>query len=346
MLVPALLAVEERVRRNWRAVRITQIDGTLPNLALMRVAHWHKSLGDEVTFTRQAHRDLLEPDYDVVYGSAIFKFSAPKIARFRADFPNAILGGTGTDSALTIEDIIGADYLGHDYSMYPRFEPSIGFTQRGCRLKCKFCVVPGKEGANRSDRTIADIWRGDGHPKKLHLLDNDFFGQDQWRDRIEEIRDNGFRVCLNQGINVRLINQEAAEALATIEYRDDKFSERRLYTAWDNLKDEGVFFRGVDMLDRAGVPPKHLRAYMLVGFDKNETWERIHHRFNRMVDIGIEPFPMVFDCRATDPSRYRRLKQFQRWAVQGQYRARPFSEYDPNAKSSRMPDKRQMELAA
>src|SRR6266436_1647510 len=36
-----------------------------------------------------------------------------------------------------------------DYSLYPKFTGSLGFTQRGCRLSCKFCVVPIKEGKNR-----------------------------------------------------------------------------------------------------------------------------------------------------------------------------------------------------
>lgn len=34
-------------------IRLTQIDGALPNLALMKLAHWHRSKGDEVTLTRQ-----------------------------------------------------------------------------------------------------------------------------------------------------------------------------------------------------------------------------------------------------------------------------------------------------
>ena len=325
-------------------IRLTQIDGSLPNLALMKLSHWHKVRGDDVVFTRQAERDMFEGDYDLVYGSAIFRFSAPKIERFLAAWPGAILGGTGTDRQHTVENITGR-HEHYDYSLYPAFVPSIGFTQRGCRLSCKFCVVPAKEGKPRSVNTIADIWRGEGHPKRLHLLDNDFFGQEQWPGRIAEIRSGGFRVCLNQGINVRHITPEAAEALATIEYRDDAFQERRLYTAWDNLKDEAVFFRGVDMLEAAGGPAKHLRAYMLTGWDKNETWERIHHRFDRMVERGIEPFPMVYDCRATNPVRYHDLKQFQRWEVTGLYRVCPFSAYDANAKRNRYPDMRQMELA-
>lgn len=309
-------------------VRVTQLDGKLPNLALMRLSHWHRERGDTVHYTRTSRRELFEPRYDRVYGSAIFKFSADKVARFKASFPEAILGGTGTQSLATVEQMIG-DHTGLDYSHWPAFTASMGFTQRGCRLSCKFCVVPTKEGKPRHEATIRDIWRGEPFPKNIHLLDNDFFGGPHWQDRIAEIKDGGFRVSFTQGINVRAMTPEVAAAIASVQYRDNEFQQRRLYTAWDNLKDEAVFFRGVDMLEEAGVPPKHLMTFMLIGFDKKETWERIHHRFRRMVDRGIRPYPMVFDQKRRD------LKAFQRWVVTGLYRAVPWEQYDVSAKRAR-----------
>lgn len=310
-------------------VRITQIDGKLPNLALMRLAAFHRARGDVVHYTRNAARDLMEPSYDRVYGSSIFKFSAPKLARFLTEWPDAVVGGTGTESVATVEQITGPSGQAVDYELYPTFTASIGFTQRGCRLSCKFCVVPGKEGKPREESTIAELWRGSPWPKHLHLLDNDFFGGPAWQERIAEIKTGGFKVSFTQGINVRAVTPEVAEAIASIEYRDDGFTRRRLYTAWDNLKDEEVFFRGVDTLEAAGVPPAHLMAFMLVGFDKRETWERIFHRFSRMVARGIRPYPMVFDQDRRD------LKRFQRWVVTGLYRAVQFEDYDAAKKSHR-----------
>jgi hypothetical protein len=317
-------------------VRITQLDGTLPNLALMRLAGFHRARGDEIVFTRSAQRDLFEPAYHRVYASAIFRFSAQRIDRLLMDFPTAVIGGTGTDARMMVESIVG-DSRELDYTLYPDFTASIGFTQRGCRLACKFCVVPSKEGKPRAERTIVEIWRGPPWPKHLHLLDNDFFGSPGWQERIAEIRAGGFKVAFTQGINVRAVTPEVAAAIASIEYRDDGFKRRRLYTAWDNLKDEEVFFRGVDVLQHAGVPPSHLMAYMLVGWDKRETWERIFHRFNRMVARGIRPYPMVFDPARLD------LKRFQRWAVTGLYRAIPFEQYDASVKAKhRAPERAQL----
>lgn len=319
-------------------VRLTQIDGKLPNLALMKLSHWHKSKGDEVYFTRTVERGLFEPKYDVVYGSVIFTFSKNLSSRFLTNFPNAIIGGTGSGKLNNVEEITG-QYEHYDYSIYPEYKWSIGFTQRGCRLNCKFCVVPKKEGRPRSVNTIADIYRP-GTPKNVCLLDNDFFGQpqEQWLARINEIKDGGFKVAFNQGINIRLITDEASHWLAQIPYYDDQFKTRRLYTAWDNLKDERIFFDGVDRLESAGVPPTHLMVYMLIGFDPSETWERIFHRFDRMVERGIKPYPMVYNNNRQD------LRKFQRWVVRGYYRFIPWHNFtqpnngvNPTAQASLFP---------
>jgi hypothetical protein len=76
-------------------------------------------------------------------------------------------------------------------------------------------------------------------------------------------------------------------------------------------------------------------AYMLVGYDRRETWERVLHRFHRMADIGIRPYPMVFDRTRVVPQGNvagdlagGTLAQFQRWAVRRLYTVTPFAEYD------------------
>lgn len=318
-------------------VRLTHIDGKLPNLALMKLSHWHKAQGDSVTFSKALSREMFEPEYGVVYGSTIFSFSEHRTKAFREQFPHAVVGGTGLDADLwrTVEHYLQVDeYEHYDYSIYPDFTGSIGFTARGCRLRCGFCVVPKKEGKPRSVNSIYQIWRGEPHAKHIHLLDNDFFGQpkEQWQERVREILEGGFKVCFNQGINIRLITEEAAEQIARIPYYDDQFKTRRLYTAWDNLKDEKIFFRGVEALKNAGVPPTHLMVYMLVGYDKEETLERIMYRFNRMTEIGIRPYPMVYN------NQNPQLKRFQRWVIRKYYQFVPFEEYDVNAKGHSFDD--------
>lgn len=82
------------------------------------------------------------------------------------------------------------------------------------------------------------------------------------------------------------------------------------------------------MLELAGVPAKHLMAYMLIGFDRRETMERILYRFGKMVARGIRPYPMVYDRSRRD------LVAFQRWVITGLYRDPncPWTEYRHNAR--------------
>jgi hypothetical protein len=303
-------------------VRITQIDGALPNLALMKLAHWHKARGDEVVFRRNVekpseaekhlHRDMLEPDYDVVYGSAIFQSSQIRVMKFLRQFPDAIVGGTGTSKPLdfSVEQIIGQEYEHYDYSIYPDVTFSMGYTQRGCRLNCGFCVVRKKEGKPRSVNTISNIWRGDPWPKHLHLLDNDFFGQDreQWMRRLDEIRSGGFKVALTQGINCRMIDDESAAAIASINYRDGKFEDKRLYTAWDSLHDEKRLMRGLELLAKHGVKPDHLMVYMLVGYREGETEADWLHRQSTLRAFGARPYPMPY-------KRTKATVGFARWVI-------------------------------
>ena len=316
-------------------VRLTQLDGKMPNLALMKLAAYHRERGDEVVLSRNARRDMFEPEYDRVYGSVVFTRSASIVEHFKADFPNAIVGGTGLgDDWQTVEQLLGVDeFERYDYSIYPEYTASLGFTMRGCRLACAFCVVPRKEGRPRAINTIADIWRGEGHPKHICLLDNDFFGQPraQWEARANELRDGGFKVCFNQGINVRLIDEQSAEVIGTLPYYDDSFTTRRIYTAWDNLKDGPIFTRGIELLQGAGVKPNQILVYMLVGFDPAETWERLWTRFNAMRALGVRPYPMVYQQVGTAKSGndldLRKLKDFQRWVIRRHYHVMPFEDY-------------------
>ena len=305
-------------------VRLTHIDGKLPNLALMKLAHWHSAQGDGVTLARTPSPSMFEPVYDLVYGSSIFEWSSGKVVRALGDaFPDAVIGGTGTDSTVTVEQTLGVEeYEHYDYSIYPEYKWSIGFTQRGCRLNCGFCVVPKKEGKPKSVNSIWDIWR-EGTPKAVVLLDNDFFGQDQWQNRVSELQEGDFKVCFMQGLNIRMITDQSAAALASLKYYDDDFKTRRLYTAWDNLGQEKVFFQGLDKLTEAGIAPRNVMVYMLVGYKPGETMEEVLYRYYKLKDAGCMPYPMVYD------NANKELKHFQKWVVRRYDQFVPWEEYDP-----------------
>jgi hypothetical protein len=304
-------------------VLIFQIDGKIPNLALMRISAHHKALGDEVVFRTAEHPSRVCPHlgdtFDKVYASAIFERSKPICEAVVAQWPGALVGGTGWNLRTKLEDF-GIVTQAQDWGLYPRYPHSIGFTQRGCRLTCSFCVVPEKEGRVRPAATIAEIWRGAPHPRNIVLLDNDFFGQSGWRDRIKEILDGGFRVSFNQGINARCITDEAAEAIAAVKYYDDEFEQRRIYTAWDNRGDEERLFAGLNRLVKYGVKPSSIMVYMLIGYWPGETHEDREYRRKRLREFGAIPYPMAF-------RKVPELTNFQRWVIRAWDKVMPWEQW-------------------
>ena len=322
---------------------LLQLDGKLPNLALMRIAAARRAAGDTVTL-RQAgnaqavQRRLGEEAPDHVYASTIFTRTRPLAELVKAAYPQATIGGTGWNERTTVADA-GIDPNGSlDYSDYPRWTSSIGYSQRGCRLRCPFCIVPRAEGKVREAATIEELWRGEPWPRHLLLLDNDFLGQPHWRERIAELRDGGFKVSFNQGINARLVDAEAAEALASVDYRDDGMKQRRLYTAFDNAKDAKRFFRGMHALIDAGVRPYHLFVYMLIGYWEGETQDDRMFRLRAIRNLGALPYPMPFE-------RTPELLGFARWVIGGYDRKVPWSTwtaagYHPNGLRLNLQDTR------
>lgn len=200
-------------------VLLFQVDGKFPNVALMKLAAWHRAKGDDVFLTRFL-RDVRFVQPDKCYSSSIFTFSQERRNAFDAIFPDAVKGGDGYKPIWNDLTVIGRnlgsnlrevikdvdpDAIRPDYSDYPEFTASIGYSQRGCRLDCGFCRMKTREGEARGVSTLHEIWRGEPWPKHIVLLDNDFFGQKEWQERLREAIDGGFKICFNQGINIRLV---------------------------------------------------------------------------------------------------------------------------------------------
>lgn len=288
-------------------IGLLDVDSKIPNLALMKISQWHKSKGDDVEFYMPLARHL----YDKVYASKIFNFSDGSDIQ-----PEMIVGGTGIDLKISLPS--GVDEMLPDYSIY-NYPHNIGFAMRGCRFACKFCVVPEKEGRPKSADTISDLWT-QRSSDFLVLLDNDFFGNPEWSDRIAEIKKLGLKVNFNQGLNIRLISDRQAEALASVNFRNLSGTHKEVYFAWDQIKDEKVIIRGINRVIKAGLKPYQMQFYILVGFDS--TPEEDMHRVLMLRDLGCRPYVMPYDKK----DRYQR--RFTRWVNhKGVFNSCSFEDY-------------------
>jgi len=290
-------------------IKLIQIDGDLPNMALMKLAHHYRyEKGAEITFTKSVRVDMFEPKYDAVFASAIFSVSAKKVALLKDYCPEAIIGGTGINEEA---DEFIENYPDLDYSIYPDFPYSIGMTQIGCSSKCPFCCVPNKEGKNRPKDTIAKIWRGDPYPRQLILIDNDFQNRDGWQSICEEIIEGDFEVAFIQGINIRKLTPEHATYFSRMKFRDRNFNRKKFYCAWDNEKDRKRIERGLDILATAGIQRSDVTPYFLCNYWHKGLTEDVWTRFLFMAERGLRPYCMVYEKWKLPPNDD--LKIFQNW---------------------------------
>jgi hypothetical protein len=298
-------------------------DAKLPNLALMRLAAHHRALGDQVELREigtvaDLQPRLGDPVWGRVYGSLIFEWTRPLAREAQRLYPGIELGGTGWDFEDGVQ-IRRTDLptdvatLPPDYSVYPWFVNSIGFAQRGCRFQCSFCVVPRKEGKVVPVSGLEAIWRGGNHPRRVVLLDNDFFGNPHWREVIADAKRLDIAIAVIQGINARTLNDEQAAAIASMRWMADDFSRRRVYTAWDNEDNERTFFRGLDLLKAHGISPDSMLVYMLIGHAPGETHADRDYRRRKLREYGARPFPMPYVRMGELGDE---LRAFQSWCIQ------------------------------
>jgi hypothetical protein len=292
-------------------IGLWQVDGKLPNLALMKISAWLKARDVETVLQRT-------PDEHTFYASVIFTKNRQQVEMWKNAYDFDV-GGSGWDLKKTLPDNI--ERMQPDYDLY-EIDYAMGYLHRGCIRKCAFCLVPEKEGQLSRVSTLGDLVRPD--TKKLMLLDNNLTGAPDVLEILGEMADRDLEVAFTQGLDIRLMTQEIAAALFRVKYRNSGFYEKRLYFAFDNIKLEKRVRRGIEMLLDAGIHPNTLSFYVLVGFDS--TFAEDVERCEILRGYGIRPYVM----------RYRKTPQLNalaRWANAnaGMWR-KPFSMYDGQRK--------------
>jgi len=276
-------------------IGIIQVDGAVPNLALMKIAGYHEQLGDTVEWFDGM---LFASLYEKVYASKLFSFSKmPPLPS------GAIVGGTGIDFYNKLPPEIEA--AEPSYTLYPNCNYHLGFSMKGCRFNCKFCCVPKKEGRPYNYNSIDEILTNPNGGNRLMLLDNDFFGGENWKGNLLRIIELKLRVCFVQGLNIRIITDEQAELLAQCNYQNSHFDKKYLTFAWDKYKDKEIIMSGIERCNRAGIPSDKMQFFVLIGFDTSP--EQDMERVEMLRSLGRLPYAMPYN----KGDKYQ--KAFTRW---------------------------------
>lgn len=307
-MVPRLVNKGNQGKEQMSLIGLWQVDGKMPNLALMKLSAWLKD---------QDHETYLQktPDYTTAYASAIFTENRPMVEFWLRSYPHIEVGGSGWDLKTELPPEV--EEMQPDYALYG-IDYGLGFLSRGCIRFCPFCIVREKEGHLRQVAQIADLL----NPLSnfLVLLDNNLLALPNALDILAEITDRALTVNFNQGLDVRCVTSRIANALSKIHYMDFNRHNRTLHFAFDDTKLEGKVRGGIETLLSVGISPKHLCFYVLAGF-YGQTAEDVLYRCNVLREYGVRPYVMRY-------RRSRKLNAIARWtnAAAGLWR-KPFSDY-------------------
>jgi len=269
-------------------IGLVDVDSKIPNLALMKLSAWHKAQGDEVKVF-----DPLFNRPDRIYSSKVFK-DTDKYGYFPSEC-EVIQGGSGYDLDVKISD--GIEFMYPDYSLCG-IDYAMGFSTRGCTRSCGFCIVPRKEGKLHAVADIHQFWHGQ---ERLTLMDNNLAGDtEHFKLIINQVIKHKIRTDFNQGLDIRLIDDEKAKLLSMVRL----WKGYRLRFAWDSMELEQDVIRGIGILTKYMKPWK-LMFYVLIGYDTTEDEDL--YRVEMLRSLGIRAFAMVYDRT----SGYQR--KFARW---------------------------------
>lgn len=327
---------------------LIDIDGKLPNLALMKISSYYKSLGEQVEFV-EYEKKKPKKNYDKIYASCLFTWNKDKIHKLQNIHGDKIqFSGTGYDfeeinkelvevrhtelppeiekcvpdyDLYTVEDVYKRNCkgIGTKEGKMKKAEiitnMGIGFTSRGCVRNCGFCIVPKKEGCFRNVAEVKDLINPASNV--ITLYDNNFTADPNMIDKLKEIKERNLIIDISQGIDIRLLTEEQAKALSEVKHL------RQIHYAWDLLSFQDKVLEGIKILSKYIKEYRH-KCFILLGY--NSTFEEDFYRFKRLEELGIQPYAMIYNKNERGDVR---LHHFARWINGNFYTVCKFEDYTP-----------------
>jgi len=230
-------------------ILLIDLDSRIPNLALKKIERYYLDRKHEVIWDMPLAKAIadkvyvscvFEPDQETTKGKKILR----ELHRWEGI---ADIGGTGYSLDINLPPEID--------SVKPRI--NYGFTTRGCIRKCKYCVVPRKEGKIRVEGDLLDLW--DGKATQVTVMDNNILALPEHFALVcQQARDNKITIDFNQGLDHRLLTPEIVDIMKTIRHHEYRM-------AFDNPIFMPTVDKAITLLQSKGI--KRISWYVLVGFD-------------------------------------------------------------------------------
>ena len=293
-------------------VGLIAVDSNYPNLALMKISQYHKNKGDTVEWVSPMF------EYDRVYMAKVFTFTDDYYPLINTE--EVFKGGTGYDIHSNLPKEI--EHVIPDYSLYSQIDnkTAYGFLTRGCPNKCKWCIVPKKEGKITPYMDIEEI--AVNGRKNIILMDNNVLASDYGLQQIEKIISMGVRVDFNQGLDARLVTEDIAKLLAKVKWL------KHIRFGCDTPGQISECDRAATLLDKYGYKKEYF-FYCILLNDFKESFERVNYWKKK----GKRYIPYCQPYRDLDKKEQiipQWQKDMARWANRRElYKSMDFKDYTP-----------------
>lgn len=268
-----------------------------PFLGFLKLSAYHKKQGNEVDYTE--NNDYAKWDPDLIQITSPFTYAwkpvHESIEFYMEQHPDAeiTVGGIYATHFQSRVQNLGvkvhpglveeAEGILPDYALVPKWDTSILFSSRGCINSCQFCAVPKLEPEFKARDTIVDLLHPDF--KAVILWDNNFLASPYWKKIAGEIRERNLLVDFNQGIDVRLIDNDAARIIASMK-------TKLVRTAYDTIECADKIEKGTKELLKANINGRKILAYVLFNF--RDSPDDLLKRLKDAVGWGICTYPMRY----------------------------------------------------
>lgn len=149
---------------------------------------------------------------------------------------------------------------------------------------------------------LNEFWNGQKH---IELLDPNTLACKEWRNILQQLIDSKARVNFNQGLDIRMIDEEKSEMLAQIKLD-------AIHFAWDRYEDKEMIQPKFKTFREASkVHPHKLQVYVLCGDKEQRILDTDLERIYWLRDNGYAPYVMLYNKEQLP--RGHELRKLQRW---------------------------------
>jgi hypothetical protein len=274
-----------------------------PPLGLLKIASYWREKGSSIELVRGCVPPSHEPTQ--IYITSLFTWAWKPVWKavkyYKKNFPkaNVQLGGLYASIMKEHAELSGADYVHKGvlrevedsnpaYDLVPEWDATILQTSRGCNRKCPYCAVWRIEGRIKSTKEEISSLVYPSH-KRIILWDNNLLQSSNWRSIFDELvllsQDRGLKVDFNQGLDARLMSDEAAEKIARMKTSCVRFS-------YDNKSVGQKITSAIDKLTNLGLRRRHVGVYVLFNYrdDPADFFERVR----TVLESGAVAMPLRY----------------------------------------------------